>query len=164
MSSIQPQSRVPISNSHNSDRAIYNASQVESVILSSEYSNGIPLEVYVGLTFFEGFESFPGVPWTFQVNLANNKSDALENALSEARVALSHIKENLVAFEVGNEPDLYPGAVRPLDYSTADYVREWTRFADAISEEVLRGNSYGLDFWKIFQALTFVDKGDGFST
>ncbi|KAJ5533180.1 hypothetical protein N7494_009732 [Penicillium frequentans] len=146
------------------DRAIYNAPQVESVILSSEYSNGIPLEVYVGPTFFEGFESFPGVPWTFQVNLANNKSDALENALLEARVALSHIKENLVAFEVGNEPDLYPGAVRPLNYSTADYVREWTGFADAISDEVLRGNPYGLDHWRIFQALTFVDKGDGFST
>lgn len=119
--------------------------------------------MYLGPTFFEGFENFPGVPWTFQVNLANNKSDALENALSEARVALSHIKENLVAFEVGNEPDLYPGAVRPLNYSTADYVREWTGFADAISKEVLRGNSYGLDYWRIFQALTFVDKGDGFS-
>lgn len=121
------------------------------------------MEVYLGPTFFEGFESFPGVPWTFQVNLANNKSDALENALSEARVALSHIKENLVAFEVGNEPDLYPGAVRPLNYSTADYVREWTGFADAISKDVLHGNPYGLDYWRIFQALTFVDKGDGFS-
>ncbi|KAJ5934791.1 hypothetical protein N7466_004338 [Penicillium verhagenii] len=145
------------------DRAIYNASQTESIILSSEYDNGIPLEVYIGPTLFEGFESFPGVPWTFQVNLANNKSDALDNALAEARVALSHIRENLVAFEVGNEPDLYPGAVRPLDFSTADYVREWTYFADAISNEVLRGNSYGLDYWRIFQALTFVFKGDGFS-
>ncbi|KAJ5286695.1 hypothetical protein N7478_002381 [Penicillium angulare] len=146
------------------DRAIYNASQTESIILSTEYSNGIPLEVYVGPTFFEGFESFPGVPWTFQVNLANNKSGALDNALAEARVALNHIKGNLVAFEVGNEPDLYPGDVRPLNYSTADYVREWTGFADAISNRVLRGNRYGLDYWKIFQALTFVSKGDSFST
>ncbi|KAJ5653703.1 hypothetical protein N7490_000706 [Penicillium lividum] len=146
------------------DRAIYNASQTKSIILSAEYDNGIPLEVYVGPTFFEGFESFPGVPWTFQVNLANNKSNALENALAEARVALSHIKGHLVALEIGNEPDLYPGAVRMLDYSTADYVREWTSFADAISNQVMRGNSYGLDYWRIFQALTFVDKGDGFST
>ncbi|KAJ5745752.1 hypothetical protein N7520_010934 [Penicillium odoratum] len=146
------------------DRAIYNASQTKSIILSAEFDNGIPLEVYVGPTLFEGFESFPGVPWTFQVNLANNKSNALENALAEARVALSHIKGNLVALEIGNEPDLYPGAVRALNYSTADYLREWTYFADAISNQVMRGNSYGLDYWRIFQALTFADKGDGFST
>ncbi|KAJ5703660.1 hypothetical protein N7493_011585 [Penicillium malachiteum] len=146
------------------DRAIYNASQTESIILSTEYDNGIPLEVYIGPTLFEGFESFPGVPWTFQVNLANNKSKALENALAEARAALSHIKENLVAFEVGNEPDLYPGEVRPLNYSTADYVQEWNYFADAISNQVLKGNPYGLDYWRIFQALTFVYKGDVFST
>ena len=147
----------------NRDRAIYNSSQKESIVLSSQYDNGIPLEVYLGPTFFEGFENFPGVPWTFQVNLANNKSNALENALAEAHIALSHIKENLVAFEVGNEPDLYPGTVRPLNYSTADYIREWTFFADEISNHVLRGNRYDLNYWRLFQALTFVNKGDGFS-
>ena len=97
------------------------------------------------------------------MNLANNRSNALQNALDEARVALSHIKHNLVALEVGNEPDLYPGDVRPLNYTTADYVKEWNIFADAISNQVLKGNSFGLDYWRIFQALTFVFKGDGFS-
>lgn len=148
---------------YTSDRAIYNASQKEPIVLSKEYSNGIPLEVFIGPTLFEGFESFPGVPWTFQVNLANNRSNALQNALDEARVALSHIKHNLVALEVGNEPDLYPGDVRPLNYTTADYVEEWSYFADAISNQVLKGNHYGLDYWRIFQALTFVFKGDSFS-
>ncbi|KAJ5662692.1 hypothetical protein N7462_011618, partial [Penicillium macrosclerotiorum] len=146
------------------DRAIYNSSQSQSIILSEEYNNGIPLEVFLGPVFFEGFENFPGTPWTFQVNLANNKSNALENALAEAEVALKHIKENLVAFEVGNEPDLYAGEVRPLKYSEAEYVQEWERFADAISKRVLRGNPYGLDDWKLFQALTFATKDDGWST
>ncbi|KAJ5123617.1 hypothetical protein N7448_009714 [Penicillium atrosanguineum] len=138
------------------DRAIYNASQTQSIILSEELDNGIPLEVYLGPTWFEGFETFP-TPWTFGVNLANNKSNALDNALAEAEAALKHIKGNLVAFEIGNEPDLYPGSVRPLNFTEADYVREWRYFADAISQRVMKGNKYGLDWWKIFQALTFVD-------
>ncbi|KAJ5701834.1 hypothetical protein N7488_009382 [Penicillium malachiteum] len=132
------------------DRAIYNASQTESILLSAEYDNGIPLEVYIGPHYSKDLKVF--------------LSNALENALAEARVALGHIRENLVAFEVGNEPDLYPGEVRPLNSSTADYVQEWTSFADAISNQVLKGNSYGLDYLKIFQALTLVYKGDGFST
>jgi hypothetical protein len=98
------------------------------------------------------------------VNLANNKSNALENALAEARVALSHIRGDLFAFEIGNEPDLYPGDVRPLNYTVADYVNEWRSFADAISKEVLHGNRYGLDYWRLFQALTFVFDFNGFST
>ncbi|CAI7672156.1 unnamed protein product [Penicillium manginii] len=146
------------------DRTIYNASQTQSIVLSKEYDNGIPIEVTVGEVFFEGFDNFPGTPWTFQVNLANNKSNALENALTEAKIALSHIKENLVAFEIGNEPDLYPGDVRPSNYNTADYVKEWTHYANAISRHVLQGNPYGLDSWKLFQALTFVFKPDGFTT
>jgi hypothetical protein len=98
------------------------------------------------------------------LNLANNKSNALENALAEAQIALSHIRGNLFAFEIGNEPDLYPGEVRPLDYTVADYVDEWRSFADAVSKEVLHGNQYGLNDWKLFQALTFVFYSNGFST
>lgn len=98
------------------------------------------------------------------MNLANNETDRLENALTEARVALNHIRGNLVAFEIGNEPDLYPGDVRPADYSPADYVREWREYADAISEHVLKGNEYGLEEWRMFQALTFVFHLNGFTT
>lgn len=154
-------------NSPTRDRTIYNSTQEQSIILSKEYDNGIPVEVSIGKAFFEGFDNFPGTPWTFQVNLANNRSDALENALTEARIALSHIKEKLVAFEIGNEPDLYPiypGDVRPSNYTTVDYAEEWNHYANAISKHVLHNNPYGLDSWKLFQALTFVYKGDGFST
>lgn len=143
---------------------MYNASQTQAIILSSVSDNGIPLEVTVGPVLFEGFENFYETRWTFQVNLANNKSDALENAIAEAEVALGHIKDNLVAFEIGNEPDLYPGAVRPLNYTVANYVEEWNHFADSISEKVLRGNSYGLDSEKLFQALTFVFTMSNFTT
>ncbi|KAJ5825366.1 hypothetical protein N7474_002504 [Penicillium riverlandense] len=146
------------------DRTIYNASQTQAIILSSVSDNGIPLEVTVGPVFFEGFENFYETPWTFQVNFANNKTEALENAIAEAEVALSHIKDNLVAFEIGNEPDLYPGAVRPLNYTVANYVDEWNYFADAISEKVLRGNSYGLESEKLFQALTFASTMNNFTT
>lgn len=36
-------------------------------------------------------------------------------------------------------------------------MREWKYFADAISRRVMKGNKYGLDWWKIYQALTFVN-------
>ncbi|KAJ5343909.1 uncharacterized protein N7506_003733 [Penicillium brevicompactum] len=90
--------------------------------------------------------------------------NALDNALAEAKVALSHIRGNLYAFEIGNEPDLYPGDVRPLNYTVADYVGEWRAFADTISKEVLHNNQYGLEDWKLFQALTFIFYFNGFST
>ncbi|KAJ5762107.1 uncharacterized protein N7511_005489 [Penicillium nucicola] len=146
------------------DRAIYNTTQEKSIILSEESDNGIPNKVSLGPVFFEGFENFPHTPWTFQVNLANNKSNRIEHAIAEARVALSHIRGNLFAFEIGNEPDLYPGDVRPLDYTVADYVREWREYADAISTHVLEGNDYGLEEWRMFQALTFVFVMNGFTT
>ena len=78
---------------------------------------------------------------------------------------MEKLGDSLIAFEIGNEPDLYPGAVRPPTYNVVDYVNEWLRYADAISKHVLQGNKFGLDEWNFFQALAFADEQLGtFST
>ena len=46
------------------------------------------------------------------------------NALAEAGHALAAIGSNLEGLEIGNEVDLYPGSVRPVDRTEADYVQE----------------------------------------
>jgi hypothetical protein len=70
---------------------------------------------------------------------------------------MNTLKGNLIDFEIGNEVDLYPCGVRPCGYTVYDYLQEWTKYADAISENVLKGNPYGLDEQKFFQALVFAN-------
>ena len=119
----------------------------------------------MGPTWFEGFHNFPGSLWNFQANLARNTSDALSNTLEVCRLAMEKLGNSLIAFEIGNEPDLYAGEVRPPTYNVVDYVNEWLHYADAISEHVLEGNRFGLDEWTFFQALAFAEEQLGtFST
>lgn len=89
--------------------------------------------------------------------------NSVDNAIEEARHALRHLGPNLVAFEIGNEPDVAALAGEaPKSWNLQDYIAKWNTYADAISEQVLKGNPYGLDEWKLFQALTFAVQGNAF--
>ena len=138
------------------DRTYYNSSQKEWIFVETG-ANGIPSAVYVGPVYFEAFNNFPGSLWSFQANLANNATWGLNNTLEVCEQVMNTLKSSLITFEIGNEVDLYPCAVRPCDYDIHDYLQEWTTYADAISESVLRGNRYGLDEQKFFQALVFAN-------
>ncbi len=127
------------------DHTYFNTSQAISVVKGDVSTNGIPLAVTVGPVWFEGFGSFPGVKWVFQVN----KNNGTDNAVREARAVLNSTGKGLIAFEIGNEPDLDPS------YTEEAYVEKWLAIADAISSHVLRGNPYGLDDTFFFEALTF---------
>lgn len=120
-------------------------------------ANGIPSAVYVGPVYFEAFSNFPGSLWSFQANLANNASWGLNNTMEVCKLVMNTLKGSLIDFEIGNEVDLYPCGVRPCGYTVYDYLQEWTEYADAISENVLKGNPYGLDEQKFFQALVFAN-------
>lgn len=120
-------------------------------------ANGIPSAVYVGPAYFEAFNSFPGSLWTFQANLANNATWGLNNTLEVCKQVMNTLKSRLIAFEIGNEVDLYPCAVRPCEYDVHQYVQEWTTYAGAISEHVLQGNRYGLEEQIFFQGLVFAN-------
>jgi hypothetical protein len=53
-------------------------------------------------------------------------------AEDEARYATQSLGDRLEAFEIGNEPDMYAGALRPTNYNFWDYHGEWNNFRQAI--------------------------------
>lgn len=83
---------------------------------------------------------------------------AKENALEIARLVMDSVQHRLEAFEIGNEPDIFILAGhRPDNYTLAQYISEWNEYADAASEQILKGNKYGLDETRFFQGCVFSD-------
>ncbi len=114
------------------------------------------MNLTIGPTFFEGFHNFPGSKFHFDLNLAQNGSNRIPNAIAEAKIALQYIGSNLESFEIGNECNLYSFmSVRPENYTQDDYVTEWTSVAEAVTENALAGNSYHIDPWTAYQGLTY---------
>lgn len=60
----------------------------------------------------------------------------LENAVAEAKAVTRSASDDLVAFEIGNEPDLFPHAHRQKGYSYEDYLREFRTWRDALRKEI----------------------------
>jgi len=55
-----------------------------------------------------------------------------ENAADEAQAVAATAQDKLIAFEVGNEPDLFGGLHRPKDYDYMQFHSEYRRYRDAI--------------------------------
>jgi Glycosyl hydrolase family 79, N-terminal domain len=56
----------------------------------------------------------------------------MDQVVDEAVAVAATMGGSLLAFEIGNEPDLFPGNHRPGSYSYADYYAEYSRFKKAI--------------------------------
>lgn len=68
------------------------------------------------------------------LNLGNG---ALANAIEEAEAITAAAKRNLLAFEIGNEPDLFArGGHRHATYGYSDYLREYRRFRDSLRKAI----------------------------
>jgi hypothetical protein len=83
-----------------------------------------------------GFLRATGWRLIYGLNFGNSTP---ERAATEAAYVASKIGNRLEYFQIGNEPDLYQKAsnqTRPPGWGFADYVREWTGFAEAISARV----------------------------
>lgn len=129
----------------------------------------------MGPTFYDLFANFPDVEWVYMVNLEyvplmslfqclffladgprRDDSGAVANAVTEAQHAVDALGDQLIAIEIGNEPNFYPGSNRPISYNMTDYLAEWTTRAQAISEQVLQKASWKLSRKRFFQALVVV--------
>lgn len=67
--------------------------------------------ITIGSSWFEGFNSFPGVQWVYSLPLVYLNQ---ANSIEATKMAVSMIgSKNLYALEMGNEPDLYPANGRP---------------------------------------------------
>jgi hypothetical protein len=75
--------------------------------------------------------------WTliWGLNLGNG---GLENAIAEAKAVTAAAKKYLLAFEIGNEPDLFPRheGHRHIGYSYDDYVSEYRTYRDALRKAI----------------------------
>jgi hypothetical protein len=85
--------------------------------------------------------------WTviYGINLGNNSP---ERAAREAEYVAKKVGDGLLYFQIGNEPDFYHNAnngTRPANWGFANYLDEWTQFADAISKVVPQAQYGGPD-------------------
>jgi hypothetical protein len=81
----------------------------------------------------------------YGVNFGNSTP---QRAAEEAAYVAAKVGDRLEFFQIGNEPDLYTKAsngTRPPGWSFADYVREWTGFAEAIAARVPNARFGGPD-------------------
>lgn len=69
----------------------------------------------------------------YGIGLAENTH---ERAAAEAAEASRILKNRLVGYEIGNEPNLYDRGHRPKPYGYKQFLPEWTGFADAIAKAV----------------------------
>src|SRR5579864_2322607 len=69
------------------------------------------------------------------LNLGNG---TMKNAIDEAKAVTAASKGNLLAFEIGNEPDLFPRREghRHAGYGYDDYLREYRTFRDSLRKAI----------------------------
>jgi hypothetical protein len=83
-----------------------------------------------------GFLRATGWKLIYGLNFGNSTP---ERAATEAAYVARAVGEQLEFFQIGNEPDFYQDAnngTRPPGWGFADYLKEWTGFAEAIAARV----------------------------
>jgi hypothetical protein len=83
-----------------------------------------------------GFMRATGWQLIYGLNFGHSSPDRLAR---EAEFVASRVRDGLLYFQIGNEPDLYSkpsNRTRPPGWGFDDYLKEWTACADAISRRV----------------------------
>lgn len=84
-----------------------------------------------------------------------------QQAAAEAKAVHTRLGNRLLAFQIGNEPDLFAGnGLRPRTYTVNDYMNEWREFYEAVQRAVPGAPFAGPDiafrtFWEMPFATTF---------
>jgi hypothetical protein len=71
----------------------------------------------------------------------NLGSGTLENAVAEARAVSGAVGDGLLAFEIGNEPDLFSRVHRQASYGYDEYLREFRAYRETL-QKVIPGISF----------------------
>jgi len=83
-----------------------------------------------------GFLQATGWRLIYGLNFGNSTP---ERAATEAAYVARAVGDRMEYFQIGNEPDLYENAnngTRPPGWGFADYLKEWTAYAEAIAARV----------------------------
>ncbi|ROW06333.1 hypothetical protein VPNG_07536 [Cytospora leucostoma] len=127
------------------DYLIYNASQDAWAQITNKNAKGSGAiasdSMYIGPRFFEAANRLPtGTPVTWGLNLAYELDDYVYQIVTMANQVLSRCSNlDIVAFEIGNEPDLYSSnGFRDSSWTSTLYSKQWLARAEAIYEQVLK--------------------------
>jgi hypothetical protein len=88
------------------------------------------------------FDKAIGWPVLFGLNLGSGDGAAAAN---EAGYVHKSLQNNLYAFQVGNEPDMYNDGPRHASYKYANYQQEWNDYFSAIRKKVSAASFAGPD-------------------
>ncbi|XDG02669.1 hypothetical protein ABKA04_002284 [Annulohypoxylon sp. FPYF3050] len=105
------------------DRALYDSSTSAYVV----YSVSSPSDAPASLTFGSSFMTLAGSYDGSVVVGLNRGKNQIQNTIDAAKVAVSEVK-NLLAIELGNEPEYYSGAGQPIASGS------WSPAIDAASQ------------------------------
>jgi hypothetical protein len=143
------------------DYYLLDTSQSEALIGTYNFNRSYdyPTTITIGPSFFESYETWPGVQFTHGFNLAkSNNTVGIGSLLTSVPLACKALTGKLLDWELGNEPDLYPissqGPVRPLTWHEADYVAEWLNLTAQI-QHIVSTNSACAGLTKDFIAPSF---------
>lgn len=121
------------------DYYLLNTSQPEALLGTFNFnrSRDYPTTITIGPSFFESYETWPGVKFTHGFNLAkSNNTVGIDSLLTSVPLACKALQGKLLDWELGNEPDLFPtssqGPVRPRTWHESDYVTEWLNLTSQI--------------------------------
>ncbi|KAK7471205.1 hypothetical protein VKT23_002614 [Stygiomarasmius scandens] len=137
------------------DHSKFDPAQTNQATKNTTTENGLRTNITFGTPWVEGFKHWDNVLYTLQVPFARKN---LSNAIELVRACINAMPnqvQDLEAIEIGNEPNLYPGADRNASYSPANYAREWDSFAGA-----MLGNISRLNGKEWFQAMAFAWKAN----
>lgn len=127
------------------DYMIYDSSQTEWAEVHNSNAQGEGSikwdSMLIGPNFFEAANRFPsGTPVTWGLNLAYSDDDYIDRITTMAQQVINRCTNlDIVAFEIGNEPDLYyaSSSFRNSSWSGDIYTDEWLSRASAIYSQVL---------------------------
>ncbi|KXT00100.1 hypothetical protein AC578_5818 [Pseudocercospora eumusae] len=118
------------------DFAIFNSSQEVALIgiVNPDISPDYPSTLTIGPAYFESYQTWPDVKYSHGFNLGKNSSAARKALVDSAPFACKTFLDNkkLLSWELGNEPDLFPGKVRPANWTESQYVAEWLKYTREI--------------------------------
>lgn len=137
------------------DYMVYNASQTNWYVATNKNSVGsgnIAFDsMLLGPRFFEAVNRLPsGTPVTWGLNLAYNLDDYIDQIVLMAKEVLASCTNlDIVAFEIGNEPDLYSSnGFRTSSWTSTLYSQQWLARAAAVYEQVLEPAGLSASFFE----------------
>ncbi|KAF2200027.1 hypothetical protein GQ43DRAFT_441953 [Delitschia confertaspora ATCC 74209] len=125
------------------DYALYDANLTTATrgVYIPSISLDYPRQLWIGPSFFESYNTWPGTKFIHGFNLAINGSTAITSTESIVPLACKALSnDNFLYWEMGNEPDLFKtsaqGIMRPKSWNEKDFAREWTGWVERVKKVV----------------------------